>query len=406
MNNWSLAKKVFFVKGKVNSCIYNFNTKKLFQLDNEASKCLEKIINNTGCYSEVDLIFLSELEKMEIIEKKSSNCHSDLIYEPKIEFAWIEVTNKCNMYCIHCYEESSKLRDDELSIEDWYVVIDELVRKNIKKIQLIGGEPLLLGKKLLKMLDYCRTKFDFIEVFTNGYYINEEWGKYFQTNNIHIAISVYSYSEMMHNKVTKIQDSHEKTNQGINILKNNEVKYRVCNVLMNDIELCEKNTNLYELSTMRDVVRMTGRANINLLNKELLNKKLITLDMFKHEINEFFFVKSLKYHNCFSSKIYISAKLDVFPCVMERKISHGNFNNDLKGNLDNLNSEIYEFNKDKIVECKDCEFRYMCYDCRPNRITEEINKKPWYCTYKPLEGVWEDEQEFCNKILSIDLRNL
>ena len=48
-------------------------------------------------------------------------------------------------------------------------------------------------------------------------------------------------------------------------------------------------------------------------------------------------------------------------------------------------------NKDKIEECKECEFRYCCFDCRPDSNGKEINEKPWYCTYYPKEGRWEKD---------------
>ncbi len=35
----------------------------------------------------------------------------------KIDFAWIEVTNKCNLKCIHCYNDNFKQisKDNEFS---------------------------------------------------------------------------------------------------------------------------------------------------------------------------------------------------------------------------------------------------------------------------------------------------
>lgn len=29
-------------------------------------------------------------------------------YEKNIDFAWIEITQRCNLYCRHCYEGSSQ----------------------------------------------------------------------------------------------------------------------------------------------------------------------------------------------------------------------------------------------------------------------------------------------------------
>mgnify|MGYP003629679815 CR=1 FL=1 len=52
---------------------------------------------------------------------------------------------------------------------------------------------------------------------------------------------------------------------------------------------------------------------------------------------------------------------------------------------------IWNVTKDQIHVCKDCEFRYVCTDCRayveqPN----EINSKPLKCGYNPYTTEWSD----------------
>ncbi len=53
-------------------------------------------------------------------------------------------------------------------------------------------------------------------------------------------------------------------------------------------------------------------------------------------------------------------------------------------------NKLWRINKDKINVCKDCEFRYICHDCRAY-ITEENNiySKPLKCKYDPYKTVWE-----------------
>lgn len=51
-------------------------------------------------------------------------------------------------------------------------------------------------------------------------------------------------------------------------------------------------------------------------------------------------------------------------------------------------------NKDDVLVCQDCEYRYVCFDCRP--ISEgaacgngDYKTAPYpRCTYDPYEGVW------------------
>ena len=83
---------------------------------------------------------------------------------------------------------------------------------------------------------------------------------------------------------------------------------------------------------------------------------------------------------------------------MERRFSHGNLKNGMLKDI--LKKDILTFKKDKICECQSCEFRYACFDCRPDSISNNIYEKPWYCTYTPATGKWEDPEEYAKKILS------
>lgn len=50
--------------------------------------------------------------------------------------------------------------------------------------------------------------------------------------------------------------------------------------------------------------------------------------------------------------------------------------------------ELWNINKDQINVCKDCEFRYICSDCRA--YIDNKYEKPFKCKYNPYEGIWED----------------
>ena len=51
--------------------------------------------------------------------------------------------------------------------------------------------------------------------------------------------------------------------------------------------------------------------------------------------------------------------------------------------------EFWEVNKDQIETCKDCEFRYLCTDCRAFiRAPEDRYSKPSKCTYDPYTAQW------------------
>jgi hypothetical protein len=53
--------------------------------------------------------------------------------------------------------------------------------------------------------------------------------------------------------------------------------------------------------------------------------------------------------------------------------------------------KYWDINKDKIHVCKDCEFRYICTDCRAYvEDPEDILSKPLKCDYNLYTGEWSE----------------
>jgi SPASM domain peptide maturase of grasp-with-spasm system len=102
--------------------------------------------------------------------------------------------------------------------------------------------------------------------------------------------------------------------------------------------------------------------------------------------------ESTKYNTCLNGKVSISAKGEIKNCP-SLKESFGNvFISDIITEVKRESFEKYwRHNKDKILVCKDCEFRYICMDCRAY-IEDPKNKysKPLKCNYNPYEAVWEE----------------
>ncbi|MFS4432339.1 SPASM domain-containing protein [Chryseobacterium sp. S90] len=58
--------------------------------------------------------------------------------------------------------------------------------------------------------------------------------------------------------------------------------------------------------------------------------------------------------------------------------------------------KYWNLTKDSIEVCKNCEFRYICTDCRAYTEQTDINNegldisKPLKCGYNPYTGEWEE----------------
>lgn len=402
---YKFKENVYLVNGVLNSCIYDLCKCKLYSINGDSKKFIEECIlndHNINNFKEEEYRLIQLLIQSEILESSTQKGRLPNILELKteyeVDFAWIEITTKCNLKCIHCYDEASPTCDNEMEFEKFKNVIDILYRDKIKKIQLIGGEPFVLGTRLKDYIEYCDGKFESIEIFTNGTLLNEEWVKYLKVKKVKVALSLYSYDENEHFKVTLDKKSHKKTMETISLLEKLQVKFRVERVKIKGVSIGQPIIDKYNIIDNYDLVRLSGRGNINLYDKEMLKEKLRTESSFESlQIVKESIIKNVSGHNCFLNNIYIRTDLTVYPCVMERRMSHGN----LKGKKsinEVMQNNIKIFNKDKITVCKECEYRYACSDCRPDNFSENDKDKPWNCTYNPYTGEWINEEIFINKL--------
>ncbi|MBQ3402920.1 MAG: radical SAM protein [Synergistaceae bacterium] len=396
---YCLNSNVYLVPGKVNAAFYDFNHGRLVHINHDARKLLLRVLGHDDPpMTHEEREYLDRLDSLGLLTHEHTPPHeiSELRENPAVDFVWVEVTASCNLKCIHCYNESDCNAGRVMPYEDFCYVIDELGAFGVRKIQLIGGEPLTLGGGITRYLDYLSGKFDYIEIFTNGTLLTESLTSYLRENGIRVALSLYSYDAGQHDRVTQVPGSWQKTNAAIRTLRDNGITYAVKNVLMKGVSLGERNTDLYTLNPMKDVVRLTGRASASLLTRELARKRLITRKSFQRRLSRGFVKRCLSGHNCFSRRLYIAADLTVYPCVMERRISHGNLRGHHLPGI--INPQISAMNKDAVSACRECEFRYCCHDCRPDSNGMPIDSKPWYCTYDPHAGKWTDPEKFLDAL--------
>lgn len=108
-------------------------------------------------------------------------------------------------------------------------------------------------------------------------------------------------------------------------------------------------------------------------------------------INITLFTEAQKYNTCLNRKIAIDVSGNIKNCPSLEK-SFGNIEDTSLHNalIHKDFRKFWEINKDQIEVCKDCEFRYICTDCRAY-ITDDNNSfsKPSKCSYNPYLAKWD-----------------
>lgn len=76
----------------------------------------------------------------------------------------IDITDKCNLRCKHCYHKEKLKEKENISLKDWEKRFEKYKKMGIRYVQIAGGEP-SLRYDVLKLADKY---FPFISVATNG----------------------------------------------------------------------------------------------------------------------------------------------------------------------------------------------------------------------------------------------
>lgn len=134
-----------------------------------------------------------------------------------LSFLWLEITEKCNLECLHCYANSSPREElfGQMSADEWLTVLQESAAQGCKQVQFIGGEP-ILHPDLSRMISFASEHgFSFIEVFTNATILNEDLLETFIKFGVQIATSFYSDDPITHDAITEHKGSFNRTVENI-----------------------------------------------------------------------------------------------------------------------------------------------------------------------------------------------
>lgn len=406
-----LKENCYLVEGYKNAAIYDLDNCKVYSLNENAKNIIKKYLDNSDVeISEEDKNFMEKLRDINLIEYKKNK--SKIVLEeqkPCIKYAWLEITSNCNLKCIHCYGKFGDVKNSAkgvLSTNDWKEIIDKLLINKCKEIQLIGGEP-MIHKDFYELLKYAHDKgMERIDFFTNATLINQESIEVFKKTNASVRVSLYGHNKELHEKITKIKGSFEKTEKALKLLKKSNIRTKIAVVIMRENEKYISEIKKYINSlgheyTGYDVIRPScvldskehSVSNINIL-KSRYNVRP------KFWINKESFMENHYYNSCWNGKVAITANGDIIPCIFARDDVAGNIKKDTVEYIKENIIKKWKITKDDVEECKNCEFRYCCHDCRPlaKGILGDIYAKYPRCCYNPYTGEWMDIKDVTKEL--------
>lgn len=271
----------------------------------------------------------------------------------ELSFIWLELTNKCNLYCSHCYASSGPLEtlESTVAFKDWVKILLEARELGCTGIQFIGGEP-MLSPHLPKLIECASSlKFSEINVFTNGTLLNDTWLSLFKAHSVNLSVSIYSLHEIEHDQFTQRTGSYNRSIKGIS----NAIAIGIpVHVSVIDPEESEerRHNNIEFLRSLGissisyDRVRAVGRGEA--LAKEVGGNGDLC-------------------GQCWDNRIAIDPNGNVFPCVFARKEPIGHIRSGLHNVLSD--AKLLDFRERIYKLWSTGYFGDLCGACNPHRAT-------------------------------------
>ena len=162
----------------------------------------------------------------------------------------LDLTYRCNEQCVHCYLD----HDDhgEMTTAEIKHLLQEMAEAGVFILTLSGGE-IFLRKDFFEILEYARALTFCIKLKTNAVLIREAQAARLRDLGVEsIQVSIYSHRPEVHDTITKVKGSLQRSINAIRFLKSQGLKVVVANVLMTE--------NMQDYHDVRELAGELGAA--------------------------------------------------------------------------------------------------------------------------------------------------
>lgn len=171
--------------------------------------------------------------------------------KPQLTNLHIELTSKCNERCVHCYiPHENKISNIDPDL--FYNVLEQCKNMRLLHLTLSGGEP-MLHKNFSDFLRKCK-EYDFsVNVLSNLTLLDNDIIKEMKANPLlGVQVSLYSMNSDIHDEITQMKGSFEKTKSAILKLIENDIPLQISCPIM------KQNKNCYD-----DVLKWADKHKIH-----------------------------------------------------------------------------------------------------------------------------------------------
>lgn len=335
-------------------------------------------------------------------EKVSENTQDFFLEEvqgrPLISALQFELSSRCNERCIHCYiPNEKKNKGFDMPTKKVKSILDEFAAMGGIHVTLSGGEA-FLHKDIIEIARYCREKDLKISILSNLISLKDEQVEALKEINVSlIQVSLYSMNPEIHDFITTVKGSFEKTKNAIEklvaadipiqiscpIMKANKkgynevleyakklkVKAQTDYIMMARSDLDTENlANRLSLEEteelLRDIIEHDTQYKEDTLQQTPISDEIkFNLERFMKQP-----VCGVGYDNC-----CITANGDVYPCAGWQDYVLGNvYKQSLQEIWENSErvKELRKITQASFPQCLECEARDYCARCLVRNYNE------------------------------------
>lgn len=186
------------------------------------------------------------------------------------------------------------------------------------------------------------------------------------------------------------------------IFKSFEVIIKNANYNLNSLELFLKEN----LRVRNLIVHSSLNEEIISFDNEFIGKLIFTKnqfrveDLFKNPYEKFVmnldYVSESKLYNTYYNRKIAISKDGYIKNSLNQEKQYGNVqNNEIKNIVESIEFQhLWAINKDEIEICKDCEYRYICFDGRTPFLKDNMWKYLTKCNYNPYIAKWDKDDGY------------
>jgi AdoMet-dependent heme synthase len=277
---------------------------------------------------------------------------------------YLELTHRCNLTCVYCYNNSGPTRTTHISEDAARALLEEFHHMGVFYVAFTGGEP-LLRSDTLSLLELAG-RYGIRQILsTNGTLISEQVAERLASAGVNqIQVSLDAADESTHDRIRGLTGAFRRSVAGIRILRKRDLPVTICCVATADsiprlhslaqlaVDLGVRNLRVLTMMPVGrgqglPVVGQQTRRTISAAVSDLAEKFDGQIRVFTHELQAT--------SECGSGVSFcaVSATGDVTPCSFASSLPVGNITTSTFREIWETSPQLTRFREMKRVRSLD-----------------------------------------------------